>query len=105
MKFTKKIRTKGKIQLSRYFQELKEGDIVAVIKEPSVCSTFPLTLQGRAGVIEGKRGKACIVKINDKNKEKTFLIEPIHLKKLKPLKKHEQTGNLPQIKKGVFHND
>jgi large subunit ribosomal protein L21e len=86
MKLRKKIRTKGKLQLSRYFQELKEGDIVSVIKEPAVSSNFPLRLQGRTGEIESKRGKAYIVKINDQNKPKKFLIEPIHLKKLKPLK-------------------
>ena len=75
----KKTRTKGKLQLSKYFQELKKGDYVAVIREPSVRSSFPSTLQGRTGVVEGKRGKACIVKF----KEKKFLIEPIHLKKIK----------------------
>lgn len=87
MKLRKRIRTKGKIQLSRYFQELKEGDKVSVIKEASVRSNFPLTLQGRTGEIESKRGKAYIVKIMTGDKEKKFLIEPIHLKKLKPLKK------------------
>ncbi|HTY44043.1 MAG TPA: 50S ribosomal protein L21e [Patescibacteria group bacterium] len=87
MKLRKRIRTKGKIQLSRYFQELKNGDMVSVIKEASVRSNFPLTLQGRTGEVEEKRGKAYIVRIKTGDKEKKFLIEPIHLKKLKPLKK------------------
>lgn len=82
----KKVRTKGKLQFSRYFQELKNGDTVALIKEPSVASNFPLRLQGRTGNVVGKRGKAYIVKIKDSNLEKTFLVEPIHLKKLKTLK-------------------
>ena len=80
---TKSIRTKGKLQLSRYFQEFKEGDAVAVVKEFSTNSNFPSRLQGRTGNIESKRGRAYIVKINDQNKEKKFLIEPIHLKKIK----------------------
>lgn len=79
----KKIRTKGKLQLSRYFQELEKGDYVAVIREQSVTSNFPPRLQGRTGVVEDKRGKAYIVKIKEKDKEKKFLIEPIHLKKIK----------------------
>jgi len=79
----KKIRTRGKLQLSRWFQELNKGDPVAVIQESSVQSSFPKTLQGRTGVIEDKRGKAYLVKIKDQNKEKLFLIEPIHLKKIK----------------------
>lgn len=79
----KKIRTKGKLQLSRYFQELKKGESVAIVREPAVQSKFPQRLQGRTGVIEGKRGKAYILKVKDQNKEKKFLIEPIHLKKIK----------------------
>jgi len=79
----KSIRTRGKIQLSRYFQELEKGDFVSVIREWSIKSGFPERLQGRTGIIEGKRGEAYIVKIKDQNKEKKFLIESIHLKKIK----------------------
>jgi len=79
----KPIRTRGKLSFSRYFQNLKKGDSVAVIKEPAVQSSFPTRLQGRTGLIEGKRGKAYIIKIKDQSKEKRFLIEPIHLKKIK----------------------
>ena len=79
----KKIRTRGKIQLSKYFQELKIGDKVAIVKEKSITSNFPLRLQGRTGNVEGKRGKAYLIDIMDHNLKKTFLIEPIHLKKIK----------------------
>ena len=79
----KKIRTRGKIQLSRYFQEMKKGDFVAVVREPSVQSSFPVRIQGRTGKVEGRRGKAYMINIRDQNKEKKFLIEPIHLKKIK----------------------
>jgi len=79
----KKERTRGKIQLSRFFQELKEGEFVSVVREPSLKFNFPERLQGRTGSIESKRGKAYVVKIKDNNKEKKFLIEPIHLKKIK----------------------
>ncbi len=79
----KPIRTRGKLSLSRYFQILKEGDFVAIAREPTLQPRFPARLQGITGVIEGKRGRACIVKIKDGNKEKRLLIEPIHLKKIK----------------------
>lgn len=79
----KNIRSKGKLSFSEYFKELKEGDSVAVKKELSIASSFPERLQGRSGFVESKRGKAYIIKIKDLNKEKRFLIEPIHLKKLK----------------------
>ncbi len=81
----KPIRTRGKLQLSRWFQKLKKGDFVSVIKERSVESNFPKRLQGRTGIVEGKRGKVYIVKVKDQDKEKEFLIEPIHLKKIKHL--------------------
>jgi ribosomal protein L21E len=79
----KKIRTRGKLQLSRYFQEFKIGDKVSVIREPSVASSFPKVLQGRTGTIEEKRGKAYVAVIKDQNQVKRYLIEPIHLKKIK----------------------
>jgi len=79
----KKVRTKGKLQLSRYFQNLKERDRVSVVREASIRTNFPERLQGRTGIVEGKRGRSCVVKIKDQEKEKKFLIDPIHLKKIK----------------------
>jgi large subunit ribosomal protein L21e len=75
----KPIRNKGKLQLSRYFQKFENGNFVAIVKEISLQPRFPKRLQGQVGIIEGKKGKAYIVKI----KNKRFLIEPIHLKKIK----------------------
>ncbi|MBS3076413.1 50S ribosomal protein L21e [Candidatus Pacearchaeota archaeon] len=81
----KPIRTRGKLQLSKYFQELNPGDSVAVTREQSLQASFPKRLQGRTGVVDGKRGKSYIVKIKDQAKEKTFILEPIHLKKIKTI--------------------
>jgi len=85
----KPIRTRGKLQLSRYFQQLKEGDFVSISKETAVQPRFPARLQGITGIVESKRGKAYMVKIKDGNKEKRLLIEPIHLKKIKQIKKQD----------------
>jgi ribosomal protein L21E len=82
----KKIREKGKLQLSKYFQELNNGDFVAIVKEPSVQAKFPERIQGKTGIVEGKRGMSYIIKIRDQEKEKKFLIAPIHLKKIKTQK-------------------
>jgi len=82
----KNIRTKGKIPLSKYFQEFKKGDFVAVVRDISLRPRFPKRLQGRTGIVEEKRGKSYVVKIKDQAKEKKFLIEPIHLKKIKAIK-------------------
>lgn len=83
MKKRKNLRDKGKIKFSRYFNEFKEGERVAVIQELAMNPKFPNKLQGRSGVIIGMRGSSYIVKINDLNKEKTYIIHPVHLKKLK----------------------
>ena len=79
----KTLRSHGKISLSRYFQKFNENDRVTVIRDLSLHPKFPKKLQGRSGVIIGKRGKFYIVKINDLNKEKTYIIHPVHIKKLK----------------------
>ena len=78
----KRIREKGKINFSRYFQTLKEGDKVCIVKDVSSKSVFPKSIQGRTGIIEVKRGKSYIVKI-DIGKAKRFIIHPVHLKKVK----------------------
>lgn len=76
----KKIRTRGKIRLSRYFKRYAEGEKVSVVREASVKAAFPERLQGRTGVVDGKRGRFYVVRIKDMNKEKKYVIEPIHLK-------------------------
>lgn len=76
-------KSEGKEKISKIFQLLKEKDRVAVAIEPSEEINFPKRLQGRTGIIEGKRGKAYIVKIRDYNEEKRFIIKPVHLKKLR----------------------
>ena len=79
----KPLRARGKIQLSRYFQKFEKGDKVSVVKEVSIASDFPTRLQGRTGTVEGMQGRSVVTKIKDQEKEKTFLIAPIHLKKIK----------------------
>jgi large subunit ribosomal protein L21e len=78
----KKIRERGKTRLSKYFQALNIGDRVAVVKELSERAVFPNRIQGKTGIVSGKRGRAYIVKIKDIEKEKLFIINPIHLKKI-----------------------
>ncbi len=79
----KSARERGKIRLSDYFKDFKSGERVSVKRELAVQPKFPKRLQGRSGLIDGKRGNYYLVKINDFNKEKKYLIHPVHLKKLK----------------------
>jgi large subunit ribosomal protein L21e len=79
----KQVTQRGKVRLSEYFKNLAEGDRVAIVRELSEEPKFPYQLQGRSGVIAGRRGRAYVVKMKDFNQEKTHIIHAIHLKKLK----------------------
>lgn len=81
----KHIRQKGKFSFMRFFQKLKEGDKVAVAQELSVPFPYSHRLQGRTGTVIAKRGQAYEVVIKDLNKPKTYMIQPIHLKKIQSL--------------------
>lgn len=83
----KNIRKRGKILLSRAFQEVNEGDSVAVIIERSAQPSFPKRIHGRTGIVKEKRGRAIVVSITEGRKEKKFIIEPIHLKKIRSIQK------------------
>jgi large subunit ribosomal protein L21e len=78
----KRIRQKGKLKLSRYFKILEEGASVAIVVDHGVRAAFPKRIQGKSGMVVGQRGKFNVVEIMDGNKLKTFIIHPIHLKRL-----------------------
>lgn len=82
MKIKKSIREKGKLKLSRYFKKFNEGDIVCAVSEASVRCSFPKRIIGKSGKVKGMRGRYYLVELNDLNKEKTFIIHPIHLRLL-----------------------
>lgn len=76
------MKSRGKLSLSQYFQEFKEGDRVAIIREHALNPAFPIRIQGKSGVISGQKGSAYVIKLMDGNEEKTFIIQPAHLKKV-----------------------
>ena len=74
---------KRKNKSSEYFYiNLDDGEKVAVIIEKGIRASFPKRLQGRSGKITGTRGRFKLVEINDKNKVKTYIIHPVHLRRL-----------------------
>ncbi len=79
----KEITGKGKISLAKHLQELNEGERVSVVRDLAVSCNFPRTIQGLTGIVEGRRGKAYIIVMMQGNKEKRFIIEGVHLKKIK----------------------
>src|SRR3989338_531908 len=81
-KLKKAVRSKGKISLTRYFQELKKGDKVHLIAEPSIHKgMYHPRFIGKRGTIVSNRGRCYEVSVKDINKEKILIAHPIHLKK------------------------
>lgn len=83
----KPIREKGKIKLSKRFQNFEIGQDVAITLEQSVNTNVPKRMQGRTGKVKEKKGSCYIVNIADHNKMKEFIVNPIHLKKITTIKK------------------
>lgn len=79
----KQARTKGKIKLSEYFKEMKEGEVVSVVKDSSIPSSFPERIVGRIGKIIGKRGSYMLVQVKEGKKLKTHLVHPVNLRRVK----------------------
>ncbi len=79
----KSVKEKGNVNFTRYFQKFNKGDRVAIVRDHTFNPGFPERIQGLSGKIEGQRGRAYIVKLKQGNKEKTHILKPVHLKKLK----------------------
>lgn len=81
--FKKHYKKKGKISLSNYFQEFKEGDKVSLIAEPAVQNgMYHSKFHNKAGLVIGKRGSCYEVLIQDGKKEKMIIVHPVHLRRL-----------------------
>ena len=78
----KRVREKGKLNLSSYFKKIEDGVDVALVTDVGVRASFPKRLKGMSGKVIGSRGRFKLVEIKDGNKLKTFIVHPIHLKKL-----------------------
>ena len=74
---------KGRPRLSKVFQKFEPGDKVALVRDFGVKSKFPKRFHGRTGIIEGRMGKALVVKFLNGKSYKKIVVRPVHLKKLK----------------------
>ncbi len=82
-KLKRHYREKGKIPLSRYFQEFQLGEKVS-LKLNSIVQKgrFHPRFHGLTGTVTGKKGFCYEVKVTDGQKEKRVFIHPIHLLKV-----------------------
>lgn len=83
-KLRKDPRQHGKISLARYLQAFNINDKVILHAEPGYQKAmYHPRFHGKSGLVIGMQGSCYKVKIKDGGKLKTFIIHPIHLKKLK----------------------
>jgi len=77
-----RVREKGKISLSRYFQKLEKGQKVAIKPNATLPVSVPKRFQGKIGIVDERRGRAYVIKIKDGNLPKKLILRPIHLLKV-----------------------
>jgi len=82
-KLQKGLKSKGKISIRKYLQELDIGERVQLTAEPAVQKGmyFP-RFHGKVGIVQGKKGNCYEIKITDLGKDKVLIVHPLHLKKL-----------------------
>ncbi|MBD3202841.1 50S ribosomal protein L21e [Candidatus Woesearchaeota archaeon] len=81
-KLKKHYKKKGKLSITKFLQEFKQGEKVVLNAEPSYQKAmyFP-RFHGKIGTIHSKRGKCYEVIIRDNKKKKIVIVHPVHLKK------------------------
>ena len=73
-------RSRGMPPLSKMTTEYEIGDYVDIDPEPAIHNGLPhRRFIGKTGIIIGKRGRAYLIQIMDKKKEKTLITLPEHI--------------------------
>ncbi len=83
-KLKRSISEKGKIFISRYLQEFKDGEKVVLKADPSYQKGMYLPrFHGKVGVVKNRKGNTSYeVEIKDFDKAKTLFVHAVHLKRL-----------------------
>jgi ribosomal protein L21E len=82
-KLTQEKFEKGKIHLKRFLQTFEIGDMVQLLPDAQVQKgMFHLRFYGKKGIVAAKQGRAYKVTIMDHDKQKSFVVNPVHLKRM-----------------------
>jgi len=81
MKFTKHVRERGAVYVTRVIQDIKPGTKVVIVVDSSTMKGQPhARYQGRVGVVAEQRGRAYVVEVRDGGSIKKIISRPEHLK-------------------------
>lgn len=82
-KFSLSTREKGKISLTKFFQEVKPGDKVMLKANPAYQKgMYMARFHGRTGVVKKRRGACYEIVIRDMDKKKSLVVHPLHFVKV-----------------------
>ncbi|MBI2664363.1 50S ribosomal protein L21e [Candidatus Woesearchaeota archaeon] len=74
---------KGKLSLTRYFQQFSIGDAVALRAAPNIHKgLYHRRFHGKTGRVMAVRSNHCDVRIRDGNKDKIIVVNAVHLVRL-----------------------
>lgn len=80
--FTKKVRERGRLPLSRLLTKYEEGEKVVINIDSGIHKAMPhKRYQGKVATIVGKRGRAYILEIPQRKTVKTIITTPEHIRK------------------------
>ncbi|MCD6093112.1 MAG: 50S ribosomal protein L21e [Candidatus Aenigmarchaeota archaeon] len=74
-----KKRRKDSININRFMQRFRNGDIVHIDIYPSLQKFPHPKFHGKTGCVIGKRGNAYIVEVRDLNAKKHVIVKPEYL--------------------------
>ncbi len=77
---TRQLCGKGRASVSQIVRTFKVGDRV-IINPKAIRAGLPhLRYASRHGIVTEKRGESYIVEVGDRNKKKSIVVGPVHLK-------------------------
>jgi large subunit ribosomal protein L21e len=83
-KLQKHVTERGKMSITKFLNEFKEGERVILKAEPSYVGNgmYHPIFHGKSAVVLGKRGFCYDVEIKDGSMKKKLTVHAVHLKKL-----------------------
>ena len=77
--FTRSLKSRGKLGVTRIFKIFKDGDKVTINLKAGHSGMPHPRYRGKHGTIVGRRGNSYIVQIRDGNAIKKLISRPVHL--------------------------
>ena len=81
--YTRSLKSKGPLGITRLFKEFKIGECVVISIKPGHPVAPHPRYRGKHGAVVEKRGKCYVVEIKDGSLKKRIISSPVHLERVK----------------------